>query len=791
MTDCFHCGEPVPAGVLIQSTLNEKNIDFCCYGCQAITEFIHNQDLQHYYQRRTALAQTADTEENHTLLLLEDSDIYPLYVYQEGNHHHIQLAIDGMTCAACAWLIEKYTGDLTGVESLHVNLNNSIAALVWQPEQISLVEIANAVSRIGYKITPYREDLSHTRMRREKQQSIIRLGIAGVGMMQVMMSAIALYAGDMQGMDDSLRNLLRWSSFCFSVPVIGYSALPFFKAALRDLRTGHFTMDLPVTIGLVLAFSSSVIALFSSSGQVYFDSVTMFTFFLLLGRFLEQMARQRNREKHSSHELNSVTRIDAAGQAQIYPKSKVVVDDILQIAPGEEIPVDGVIVKGESEVDESSLTGEYMPVFYRTGNTVHAATTNITQTIQIRVTAAGAQTRMAAIARLTQRALAEKPAIVRLTDKVAHYFVIAILLTAGLTYLGWVLVAPTEAYWIMVSVLVVTCPCALSLATPTALTAATYSICRLGLLITRGHMIESLSQCRHLVFDKTGTLTSGKFTIITVTGDRKTHCLKLCAALEADSIHPVATAFGQYQGGYQADRIVNVTGRGVEGTIEGIRYRLGNRQFIAEWHTEILTEEETVATQTLYLSDKHRLLCRLTLKDTLKSRVTDTLQQLKQKGLKLSLLTGDTLSATQATLDTRLFDNVMAGQTPEQKCLWLASQQDREQLLMIGDGLNDVPSLAGTTTSITMEKSSDLAKKHADGILLNNDVATLLPALQAVHHCNRIIKQNLLWAIAYNSMMLPLAIAGLIPPWLAAIGMAGSSLIVVLNSTRLSKIKIT
>ncbi|WP_191603260.1 heavy metal translocating P-type ATPase [Marinomonas algicola] len=787
---CFHCGDPVPRNLNIISTIDSEDVCFCCYGCQAIADFIRGEDLSQYYRQRTHNADNpsnANTDDYaNAFTLLKDDDVYPLYVHINDQDHQIQVSIDGMTCSACAWLIEKHLSALDGVTSMHINLSSSLATLIWQPLKIDIEDINRAANHIGYYLKPYRADGEDATRVEKRKSSIIKLGIAGVGMMQVMMSAIALYAGDIQGMDDGYKQLLRWSSFFFSTPVILFSASPFFKAAFRDLKTRHFTMDLPVSIGIGLAYVSSVYALFIDNGHVYFDSVTMFTFFLLLGRFLEEGARHKAlRNNRSSDELRSVT-LFKNNETLLYPKSKLVLNDIILVAPGESVPTDGVIIEGQTNIDESSLTGEYLPVNKHIGCVVTASTINIDQTIKVKVTAIGTQTRAAAIERLTQRALSEKPKIAVMADKIAHYFVLCVLLVAALGYGVWYFIDPDQAYWVMVSVLVVTCPCALSLATPVALTTATNKLKEYGLVVTRGHVIESLAKCQHIAFDKTGTLTYGKFDIVSISNPDNESTINICATLEKDSIHPIAKAF-QSTKHLQARKLINHTSLGVEGEIDGVLYRLGNQNFVKDWCKNWQDQTLSQNALTLFLATKSDVISTLILQDRLRSETPDTILNLRKTGYLTTLLTGDTYASASSILDPTHFDHFITDQTPEEKWHWLSNKADLNHTIMVGDGLNDVPSLAGASTSIAMGQSSDLAKTHSDALLLSNDISTIYRAIILAKKCQRIIKQNLFWAASYNGIMLPAALLGLVPPWSAAIGMAASSLLVVLNATRLSK----
>lgn len=786
-TPCHHCGEDVPKNLAIQSEIDNLVVDFCCYGCQAIAEFIKGADLSNYYQHRTEKAQSAleKTPLDNKFLLIKEPDLYPLYVFVDNSTHHIQISLKGMTCAACAWLIENRLKQLEGVSSIHINLSTSLASLEWRPSDIDIVDIAKEVRFLGYQASPYRADQTDIEMKKAKKTSIIRLGIAGVGMMQVMMSAIALYAGDIQGMEDSFKLLLGWASFVFATPVVLFSAFPFFKAAIRDLKTRHFTMDLPVSLGIGLAYVSSIYAMLTGTGHVYFDSVTMFTFFLLLGRFLEEAARHKSYSNNrNQQELSSAWLIQDNEQIEV-PLSKIKTGDVIAIKSGETIPVDGIITKGSTCIDESSLTGEYLPITKCEGQIVIAQTINVEQYIEISVTAIGKQTRAAAIERLTDRALSEKPKIAKIADSVAHYFVILVLACATLTFIGWTIAGSEDAYWIMISVLVVTCPCALSLATPVALTSATNKLKDLGLLVTRGHVIESLARCQHIAFDKTGTLTHGQFEIYKIQSDDQEHCLQIACALESDSIHPIAKAF-MSTSNYSASALKNHTGLGVEGTINATRYRLGNLKFVSDWGIPV--DKQAFSGLTIYLAQENMgIIGTLYLQDRLRPHALEALVDLRKSNIKVSLLTGDTKESALSVLSPDNFDHFNCQMSPEEKWNWLNTQNNKSNILMVGDGLNDVPSLAGANTSIAMATSSDLAKIHADAVLINSHIETINNAIKLAKKCQLIIKQNLFWAAFYNAIMLPAAIMGFVPAWAAAIGMALSSLLVALNASRLSK----
>ncbi|RDL45832.1 cadmium-translocating P-type ATPase [Marinomonas piezotolerans] len=790
-SSCFHCGDAIPSGLSITADIKHQSQSFCCYGCQAIATCIHDADLEKYYEKRQNQRATRPSDDNiGAFELLSDPSNYARYVHSENDAHTMQFAITGITCSACAWLIEKRLSSLEGVNSAFVNVSSQIATVTWKSPLQSPLSIAQTLLAIGYSAQPYLPGEQDLHQRKEKQKAIIRLGVAGVGMMQVMMSSIAMYAGDMDGMDDIYRQLLRWVSFIFATPVALYAGLPFYRGALRDLKNRHFTMDLPVSIGIGLAYVSSTAALITQTGHVYFDSVTMFIFFLLLGRFLETVARSNQSLINTDDALTAITVIRNSESMQIAQRD-LALGDTVKVDPGQIFPADGTLKSTLTAVDESSLTGEYNPVIKYLGDNISASTTNIDQTALLEVTQLGQNTKAAAISRITDRALTEKPAIALLADKVAHYFVIAVLVIAAATYFFWAMQGEPEAYWIMVSVLVVTCPCALSLATPTALTTVTNRLKNDGFLITRGHVIEALAKVDHVVFDKTGTLTLGEFTVrnTTLMTDEysKSDILRLIAGLEQCSNHPIAKAFGNISP-FEFSDIKNVTSQGVYGVHKGATYCFGNADFIKSQDIKIPAAlvEATNTGLTLYLCRASTLLAKVDLHDQIRPETKEVLERLTGMGIAVSLLTGDTPMSAQSILPTKWFSHYQTSCTPEEKWRWLMNQPS-QNMLMVGDGLNDVPALAGATTSLAMGGSSDLAKLHSDAVLLSNHLSGVANAIMAAKRCKRIIKQNLAWAVCYNTTLLPLAVMGWVPPWVAAIGMALSSLIVVINATRLSR----
>jgi P-type Cu2+ transporter len=794
-TDCYHCGLPVPAGVNYFVLIGGSEQPMCCPGCQAVASTIISTGLDQYYQYRTDLAITPKALEEELLdelALYDRSDIQQDFVTQlEHQQAEAIFLVEGITCAACTWLIEHQLNKLAGVEQSSVNLSNHQLRIQWHTEQTKLSELLAAVYSIGYKAYPYQSAAEDKLQKTENSNYIKRLGIAGAGMAQVMMYAAALYAGAFDYISGEHRDFLRWVSLLIATPVVFYSARPFFSAALRNLKNRHLSMDVPVSIAILAAYFASLGSTLLGGREVYFDSVCMFTFFLLLGRFLE--FRARSRMDQSSHHLtrllpDTATLIEQGKQRLVAIRDLKPGDSIL-VKTAQIIPADGLVIGGQSSTDESHLNGEFIPVAKALGDTVVAGSINVEHPLTIEITEVGQNTKLSGILRLLDQARATKPPIAQLADKIAQYFIATVLILATGVALAWTFIDPSHAFWITLSVLVVTCPCALSLATPTALTAATGSLQKLGLLVSRGHTLEGLASINHVIFDKTGTLTTGKLRLqqIHPLGEYHRHqCNHIAAALEAHSEHPIANAFEVSP--LQAFEPRVHPGQGIEGVIDGLSYRIGRPDFAFSGIRLSPPENSNAQAQWLLLANDTAPMAWFQLDDELRADAAQTVEQLGMLGLKVELLSGDYSNNVANVAKQLNISNYRSGASPMNKMTYTqALQTDGAKILMVGDGINDIPVLAAADVSIAMTSAADLTKANADAILLSSQLSHLVTAIRHARKTHRVIHQNLGWALAYNLIALPAAALGYIPPYFAALGMSLSSLVVVMNALRLSK----
>jgi Cu2+-exporting ATPase len=715
------------------------------------------------------------------------------------------LLLEGVRCSACVWLNEQVIRRLPGVAGVSINFTTHRAQVRWNPERLALSEILGAVARIGYRAFPYDRAHADALHQAERRIALWRLFVAGFGMMQVMMYAIPMYiaAGD-GAMPEDVETLMRWASLALTVPVVGYSAQPFILGAWRDLKTRRAGMDVPVALGIIVAFAASVWATLRGSGEVYFDSVTMFVFLLLTGRYLEFEARQRAgaalahlgrlipAQAERLREHPGAVETERVAVAALRP------GDFVLVRPGERAPADGTVVQGEGAVNESLLTGESRAVAKRPGSGVIGGSISVSTPFVVRVDRVGADTVLAAIVRLVERAMTERHRLVDLADRYAHWFVIGVLILAAGVSAAWMLIAPERALWVAVSVLVVTCPCALSLATPVALTVATGELARRGLIVSRGHAVETLARATDVVFDKTGTLTHGELHVAMaqplgpVPVDR---CEALARSLEASSEHPIARALVRHADAARAapvaaDRVANEPGRGIIGAVAGVRYRLGSRAFCAEIAgPRADTHEATnVSATVVYLVAEGAWLARFELGDTLKPGAVELVRRLEALGKRVHLLSGDGAGPVRAAAATLEIGAVCAEAEPAAKQAYVRGlQQSGAIVAMVGDGVNDAPVLAQADVSVALGTGAELAQTRADAVLLSGDPRALAEAFALAQRALKVIRQNLVWAVVYNLVAVPAAAAGLVTPWMAGVGMSGSSLAVVLNALRLRR----
>ncbi len=794
---CFHCGEPMPPGVEIRANVDGREEPVCCHGCKAVAEFISGAGLGDYYRYRDTASTRADETPPPDRWSAYDRPelVERLSRAEPAGGRSITVLLEGLRCAACSWLADKALHMESGVLEVSVNPATARARIVWDPAQVRLGDLLRILEHVGLRPHPLAGEPAEQLALQERRSALKRLAVAGLGMMQVMMFAVPMYFGEHSGMDPKIREFLRLVSMLVCIPVALYAGWPFYKGAWAALRARGISMDVPVSLGILLAFTASVVNALRGEGEVYFDSVTMFVFFLSLGRYVEMIARHRaGSVADALARLAPVTarRLRGAVVEDVRTVDLEVGDELL-VRTGEVFPADGIVSEGEGRVDESMLTGESVAIAKSPGARVNAGTQNLGAPLRLQVTAVADDTVLSGIVTLLERAQAERPRLARAADRAAAWFLRRILFAAAVVFAAWWFVDPSRAFPATLAMLVATCPCALSLATPAALAAATSALARRGVLVAHADALESMARATDVLWDKTGTLTRGLVRIEEIRqlgAAPEARCLALATALERMSEHPIARAFLAAGGAAATASDATVhPGRGIEGRVDGQLLRIGTLDFVTEL-SGTATGDATPAEEEswVYLGSSEGLVAAFRLSDQLRPEAGRCVGELGELGLRSEIVSGDE-PATVARVAARCgIDSQRARLRPDSKLDRLRQLQDGgAKVVAVGDGINDAPLLSGAEVGVAMGRGSALAQTSADLILVRDSLDALPEAVRLARRTQRVVRQNLSWAIVYNLTALPLAALGFVPPWLAALGMSFSSIAVVLNAMRLSR----
>ena len=951
MSACYHCQQPIPAGINIS---DDHGHHYCCHACQAVAHIINAHHLDQYYQVRDRPApRPAHPYDPAHWQAYDIPEIAAQYTYQDGDTQEIHLYIDGLHCAACTWLISRALQDAHGIHHARINLGTGLAEIRWRNTPLSA--ILATIASLGYTPNLHTPDKNDDNQRRERNHDLLRLIVAGLGMMQVMMFATGLYTGAWHGIDREYEQLLRWTSLICSAPVMLYAGYPYLKNAWLGLRHRQPNMDLPIALACAGAWLASLYHTLIGRGEIYYDGVTMFIFFISISRYLEAHTRRRARhnQQHFARLLpDAVYKYNDSGEPRLVPLPTIQPGDHIRVLPTHTIPVDGEITHGASRIDEQMLTGESTPQYKTIGDRVHAGSTNLQSPLDIRVSQTGQQTTLAAIRRISARAEQHRSPQIDCNEALARQTVLAVLILAAAGYLLWQIIDPARAFDIALAILVATCPCALSLATPTVLTAALNHAHKHHILIKNSNTLDRLNHIRRILFDKTGTLTQGKYQLqqSDYHGD-PARLLAIAKTLETHSTHPIAWYYSQQPvATVSMDNIEQHSGKGISGDCDGSRWHIGSAAYMQEngiaippaeqppfatqlpppvgegWgggcpHTadaesathkndaadvgrpfmadtknvghkcptceahnplpceagegrgggveksRVATTENNAETPTatetpanlppppvgegrggvcphiaaaesstesppplqgapapaagegrgggstrsaisdaetssgktanpsptappettnhVYLAENHELRAHYQLGDPERANLAATLAQLKTR-YHLAIASGDRADNVARLAARYGIEDWHGGLDPAAK-LALLEANDPEHTLMIGDGINDAPVLARASVSVAVGRANPLSQTHADIVLLRHGPEALPYLLELAARSRRITRQNLVWATVYNLTILPLAISGHLTPWIAALGMSASSLLVIANALRIHR----
>lgn len=807
---CFHCGLEVrDRRPPVLEVLGQERV-FCCPGCQAVCGAIVRSGNEDYYRYREGdAANPADTafqEHIDGSVLYDQEEVQRSFVQPAGDALEAYLLLEDIRCAACIWLNERHVRGLDGVLDVQADYAAHRLRVRWDPQRVALSDIIRAIARVGYIAHPY--DARHSRELADlrNRRSLERILFAGILGMVVMHFSLASYIMGGPGDDGHLplwQLIGRWTGLLIATAILAWPGQEFFVGAWRDLRGGRLGMDVPVVIGLGLAWSGSLWSTWRQSGDVYFDSIAMFVFLLLLSRHLELRGRVAAADRLDR--LNVVIpefawRRDPAGRDTKVPVASLQAGDMLSVRPGHRIPLDGWVREGRGEVDESLITGEFAPVAKAGGDRVLGGSINGAQHLVIEATGSAANACVNRIADLARHGSMVRPRAARFSDIAARHFVRLILVLAALTaaYYGWQ--DPGTALEATIAVLIVTCPCALALATPVATSLSAGRLTEAGILALHMESLDELASFDTLILDKTGTMTLGQpwlEWIQPLADFDRARVLAVAMALERCSEHPLAKAFARHPetlADCRVDRFELRHAEGISGWVDGVQWRLGVPAKLAgtDWQERIAAlpgvDLDRSAATILLLTADGAPAALFGVGDQVRPGVAATIRALQGERIGLHVLSGDTQASVDSLLRAQGLqpDQALGGLLPEDKLRYLRDLHARgRRVLMVGDGINDSPVLAHADVSLSFHGAPDLARVHSDFLITGNGFDQVLKARDIARRTRRIIFQNLAWAAGYNLLALPAAMAGLVPAWGAAIGMSLSSMLVVANSLRL------
>ncbi len=776
---CHHCGEPVAGG----HPVTAGDHAFCCEGCAAAAAWIQDADLGSYYRLRSANANRVQADRL-DLASWDRDELLDEHSRTVEGGREIVLLTDGMRCAACAWLIDRALAREAGVLDTTANAVTGRIRIAWDPARTKLSALLYRLAMLGYRPFLATGDAREQARLSERRRWLLRLGVAGLGSLQAMMLAEALYLDVNATMPLPTRDVFRWLTFLVSTPVVFYSGWPFLAGMARELRARHVGMDTLIAGSTLLAYFASLVQTFRGGTHVWYDAAVMFVFLLLAARMLEQRARNV-----ATAQVDALARAKPVfairertdGTRESVAPSALRVDDVVCVSAGEGVPADGVLLDTAADFEEALLTGESRPVRRGAGETVYAGTTCRERPARLRVIATGTATRLSQLAELVDRAQRHRPPLARVADRVGRYFVVSLLLLAVAVYIGWRFHQPERAFEVTLALLVISCPCALSLSVPAVLAAAHGALARCGVLATRPEALDTLARATDVVFDKTGTLSDGRpaRVAVDVFGEQDAAAAtRVVAALEKDSGHPIAAAFADVDARDAATAVVARAGLGVEGDVDGRHWRFGRADWAADRDDD----------GALWLGDGERGVARFTLDEKPREDAAAAIAALRAQGLRIHLASGDGDAAVRRLAQALGIDSALARQSPEDKLERVRQLQAEGRIVaMVGDGLNDAPVLAGADVSIAMGEGAPLAQQAADLVATGPSLLRIADAVRVARLSRRLVKQNLAWSAGYNLLAVPLAAAGLVTPWIAALGMAVSSLVVTLNALRLAR----
>lgn len=794
---CSHCGLPVPPARRAAA----DELQFCCDGCATVYSVIHDQGLDQYYDIRERIGaagrrvKTVPGAYEH----FDDPVFHELHCRaQSEGLSSVEFYLEGVHCSACLWLVERAAMLWEGVRSVRLDLTRSVAHIVFDPAAIRLSEIARHLDSLGYPPHPHRGMDRHQRRLGEDRKLLGRIAVAGAAAGNVMLAAAALYGGEATGITRDYEQFFRWVSWVVSTPAILWSASVFYRGAWASVRTRTPHMDLPIAIGISAGYLWGAYLTLRGFGDIYFDSVTTLVFLLLLGRWLQR--KQQRAAADASELLSSLApstarlvSSDGDESTKLVPVEALVPGQLVEVRSGEPIPVDGLVIEGTSSLDSSLLTGESWPLRVQVDSMVHAGCVNLTSRIRLRVTASGEATRVGKLVQEMEAASRRQAPVVRLADRLSARFVVVVLGLALITLVVWGIIDPSHAIDHTVALLVVSCPCALGLATPLAVSASLGKAAQAGILVKGGDALEQLAQPGLIVFDKTGTLTEGKLALTSWVGDSSVK--PLVAAVEAHSAHPLARAFllALPESSAVVSEVVERLGAGLTAQVEGHQLQVGSVGFaeasgqaLPDWANQATQEASQRAESPVVVLVDGEVKAVAAFGDPVRSDAARSLKRLSALGYQLAVLSGDHPEVVRAVvkqLDVP-FDTVRGGASPEEKLAFVEARRKEGLVVMVGDGANDAAALAAAQVGVAVHGGAEASLAAADVFTTASGITPVVELVEGARRVLRVIHRNIAFSLLYNLVGVSLAMTGMLSPLIAALLMPVSSLTVITSSFR-------
>jgi Cu+-exporting ATPase len=795
---CNHCNLEFDKDVMIE----DDGKLFCCKGCQNVFHLLNSEGLDSFYDKIGDTKLQPAKEYDNDLDKFDTQSFYDAYVtLNSDGFNEIDLIIEGIHCSACVWLNEKVLDQTDGIVEANINFTNNKAKIVWDDDILKLSKIIDTIRAIGYNAYPYSSSESNKRLKKANQDYFIRMMVAVFASLNIMMLGVAKYAGFFTGIESETKELVHLGEFILSTPVLFYSGWVFFRGAYFGIKNRFINMDILIVVGSLLTYIYSLNVLITNVGESYFDSVTMIITFVLVGKYLEVIGKKSavdtiDKLKSTIPTTATIIKDDSKQDISIYD---IKVGDIIELKAGEKVSVDGVLIATNGSFDESSITGESNIIYKTKGDKVFSGTINLDTTIYYSATKTWQNSTLHSIVTLIEDSLNSKPQIEQMANNISKYFSITILLISLLTFVFWYIFEPNtgfilassrfeQALIVSIAVIVIACPCALSLATPIASLVGISQMSKKGILFKEAKFIEVVSKADILLLDKTGTITNGSLKVVKST-IYKEFDTDILYSLSSSSNHPISCAIKEFiednSKYYQLDNIKTISAEGVVANYKGKTILGGNQKLLKRYGIEY----DYSGANSLYIfAIDGEIVAVYELSDTIKDGVKDSIKYIKSLGVEIIMVTGDNYQVASKVAKSVLVDEVIAQIDPIEKANIVQKYKDMgKTVVMVGDGLNDAVALSKADISIAMGNGADISIAVSDIVILNNRFENIKETFRLSNRTFRFIKQNLWISLVYNSITVPLAVFGYVIPLIAALSMSVSSLIVVGNSMRIGK----